>query len=159
VSEMAFQFKDGAQLRGDPQRVGQELEAIRGVAGGLTARAVVDAARPKKHYLHRYFTWDDAIAAARYREDEARHLIRSVVVRFTDEPTSTVPVRAFVAIGKDEDRYMPTSVVLSQEKLRAKLLARAVEELRWFKQKYRDLSELAGVFRAIETLDVPAKGQ
>lgn len=152
MNETVFKFKPGSKLKGDPQRVGEELERIRCSTGGLTARAVVDAARPKRHYLHQYFTWDDALAAEKYREDEARHLLRSVVVQFTGEEKPSAPVRAFVAIGQDDERYMPMAVVLSQDDLRAKLLAKATEELSWFRQKYRDLTELAKVFDAIDEI-------
>ena len=58
-----------------------ELETIREKHGGeLEPEAVVNAARPKKHKLHNFFVWDDRIAADKFRTDQVRNLMRSVVV-------------------------------------------------------------------------------
>jgi hypothetical protein len=146
---MVYQFKPGSKLPGDPQRVGHELDRIRSTSSGLTRRAVVDTARSTKHYLHRYFTWDDQAAAELYREEEAGHLIRSVVVVCEQtEPTTTV--RAFVTLDSSGGQYLSTVRVLSQTDLRAQLLAKAREELRWFREKYKTLNELAEVIRVID---------
>jgi hypothetical protein len=53
--------------------------------GTLTPDIVVEVARDPASPLHRYFTWDDAEAAASYRLEQARTLIRSVRVVFKVE--------------------------------------------------------------------------
>lgn len=52
--------------------------------GRVTPKLVVDTARDKKSPLHPYFEWDDRKAGEVYRLDQARTLIRSVVI--TQEP-------------------------------------------------------------------------
>jgi hypothetical protein len=46
----------------------------------LTPEQVVEDARPKDSPTHRYFEWDDAIAAGKYRLSQAGHLLRNVCV-------------------------------------------------------------------------------
>jgi hypothetical protein len=54
--------------------------------GKLTAADVVAAARPARSPLHRFFTWDQAVAADKCRLDEARRLIRSYEYVVTTTP-------------------------------------------------------------------------
>jgi len=56
----------------------QELKALESRAGKLTPEQVVNAAENESSALHSCFTWDDSEAAARWRLDEARTIIRSV---------------------------------------------------------------------------------
>jgi hypothetical protein len=57
----------------------------------------VDEARPEDAVLHPVFTWDDPVAAEKYREIEARTLIKRVRV-ICPEPTQEPVVRATVAM-------------------------------------------------------------
>lgn len=69
------------------------LRALAEANGGrLTPDAVVEAASEPDSPLHPCFEWDDTEAAARYRLDQARTLIRSVrvVVRTDTREVSTV---------------------------------------------------------------------
>ena len=56
----------------------QELKVLENRAGKLTPEQVVNAAADKSSALHSCFTWDDSAAAAKWRLDEAREIIRSV---------------------------------------------------------------------------------
>ncbi len=56
----------------------KEIKALEDRAGKLTPEQVVEAASDESSALHSCFTWDDSEAAARWRLDEARELIRSV---------------------------------------------------------------------------------
>lgn len=74
-----------AASKADPDKIGQELEAIAAKAGGhLTPIAIVDAARDRKSVLHKHFEWDDAAAAEAYRLDQARSLVRCIHVENVD---------------------------------------------------------------------------
>lgn len=46
----------------------------------LVAKDVVNEARPKEHYLHPKFEWDDSIAGEEYRIAQARRLIELVKI-------------------------------------------------------------------------------
>lgn len=48
--------------------------------GGCTPPQIVESARPEESPLHRAFLWDDEKAGEYYRREQARRLIKSVVV-------------------------------------------------------------------------------
>ena len=67
------------------------------------------------------------------------------------------PQRAFVNIVDDDSkkaRYMNVADALSNEETRYAVLGRALRELRSFQEKYSALSELAGVFAAIDSVEI-----
>lgn len=79
---MIYKFKTGLTYKGvDAQTAGDELERIRRANGGRleTAEVVRWAAEPDSP-LHGCFTWDTERAAREYHLQEARQLIRAVVV-------------------------------------------------------------------------------
>ncbi len=133
---------------------GQVLEEIKQQSGGgLTAQVVVDSARPLDHPLHSAFEWDDTAAAEEYRKVQARHLIRSLVIEIAESPGSSV--RAFVVVQeatKDHWTYVAVHDAMSNPELRRQVLHRAIAELTAFQNKHRDLQELSGVFKAIDSL-------
>ena len=55
------------------------------VSGRLTAEHVVEDARAEDSPLHGFFEWDDGIAAAAYRLDQARALIVTVKLEVVTE--------------------------------------------------------------------------
>ena len=116
----------------------------------LTPKTLLNASRPESAPLHNEFEWDDGIAAEHYREDQARHIIRAVVVK---QEGSDEPTRAFFCLsGGDKPRtpYLSVSRILTSETLRERLRQTALKELMSFKNKYQKLDELACVFEAID---------
>lgn len=159
---VVYEWKEGSRIRViDAKTAAERFEEIRRRVGKLTPKAVVDDARPVDSPLHPAFEWDDHVAAEKYREEQARHLIRSLVIR-TVEEGPTEPVRAYVSVPdvhtvqdgteRNSDVYVPTQIALSDEFLRAKVLERALNELRQFRRKYSHLKELAEVFAAADRI-------
>lgn len=142
---------------------GQELAALTAAAGDrpVTARMVVDAARPPDAPLHPAFTWDDVRAAELYRENEARQIIRSVRVVQDDRPEAA-PVRVYVAVqqqtGVDVQRgYVPVVQAMADPTLRAQVIETARRDLRAFVARYQEFAELSSIGReALEQLDLLA---
>lgn len=59
-----------------------EVNRLAKLGGGrITPRALVDAARDPDSPLHSFFEWDDSEAAEKYREMQARTLLRSCTRR------------------------------------------------------------------------------
>lgn len=150
MTQYQYGWKSGYPTRGlDAQMVGEELEAIRERHGGITAEVVVDEARPEDAPLHPAFEWDDKVAAEEYRKEQARTLIRAVVIR-RPEAEERAPVRAFVTVKEESGSTIYTSTVaaLSDPDLRAQVLRRALRELDSWRQRYHDLEEVAEVLHA-----------
>lgn len=90
--------------------------------GMLRPDAVVEAARDVKSPLHTFFTWDDSEAAKKWREEQARQLIRSVKI----EVNAGVPteIRAYVSLPADRENgggYRPIQEVMNSEFMRRQL--------------------------------------
>lgn len=134
------------------EAIRQELEQLKS-AGVIQPADVVARASDPESAMHSWFQWDDTEAAQAYRLQQARQLLRVFV---TVESRDNKPVRAFVSLGSDrygDGGYRALAEVLSDEELRAQLLADAVKELRSAEKKYRQLQELSGVWSALDEVE------
>lgn len=143
---MVFEYKVNGLYSVDAQTAGEELERIYNENGELEPSKVVDESRPENAPLHSCFEWDDGIAAEKFREQQARNVIGNIVIVDEVEEKETY-VRAYPHIG---DTYRPMYIVLENRDMTQELLQTALRELRSFEMKYRELSELAPVFDAIQ---------
>ena len=83
------------QMREKQEQINAALLALRH-RGRLTPDEVVRAARPASSPLHDSFEWDDSKAGARWRQEQARILIRSVEIRTTTSEGESVVQKVFV---------------------------------------------------------------
>lgn len=156
---MVYKFKEGARLaKVDAQQAGELLEKLRGEhEGRLTPAQVVAAGRHRTSPIHRAFQWDNTIAADEFRLEQARSLIRSIVVcveHAKHQPASEP--RAFLCIqhqGDAEKTYTSIQVALSTPDLRRQVLQGAIQEARGWQSRYAHYTELTKVFAAIEQAD------
>ena len=143
---MVYKKQDGARLKTDAQTVGEILEKFE-KNGGLTAKRLVDESRPEDAPLHKEFEWNDATAAEAYREEQARYIIRSLIVQ--PEESKSEVVRAFFPMA-EQKVFESLPVILSDAKKTSALLDMALRELKAFELKYSTLSQLTPVFEAIK---------
>lgn len=154
----------------DAKAVGGELERLHKRGTGLTPQAVVDAARPESSPMHGAFTWDDSVAAEKYRLGEASYLISAIVIVPDDTEPEEISVvieespRAFHNVrpealdevaeehGPETRRgvYQPHEDVMRDPYLRAQLLGQAMSSLTAWARKYRHLDELRKVIEAAD---------
>ena len=136
--------------------------------GDLTSARFLEASRPEDAPTHNLFEWNDSIAAERYRLQQATIAINSVEVQIVNESNaSVISQAAFVnVVSKAPARsgsfskaparsgsFTPIEVALSDENMRNVLLTNALNELRAFRRKYSQLSELADVFFEIKKIE------
>ena len=145
-----------------PQEAGQYLSSISQRDGGIKPNVIVEEAREPEALLHSCFEWDNTEAAHKYREDQARAIVRNlVVIHFSEdnqhEPSKT---RAFVHVVTHDDSenknsmYLDIKSVLSDTQMRSDLLEQAKRELVSFKVKFKGISELAEIMDAIGKLSI-----
>lgn len=149
---MIYKWKPRVSIPVDPQVAGEELSRLTEANGGVVQAAdIVKAAKPKRSPLHPAFEWDDKEAAKAHRENQARHLLRSIVVVHEegDEEHEEVTVRAFVH-SESEAGYLTIYRVMKDDTLRGEILARAWKELEDWRNRYEKLDSLARVFEAID---------
>lgn len=163
--DMIVKWRTGAVGNIPAQDAYEALEVIRQETGGdLTAKVVVDAARPKGHMLHpQVFDRPVKDAAEQYYLERARSTIRSLVtVRTVATQEDPVEVRVFsqVESGRAVDStrtayvYSSTEEALQDPVRREYVLAEAIRQVAVWRKKYAALSELAQVFHAIDEIAI-----
>ena len=145
-------------MRDNQQAVIEALAAIASQNQGmLKVDDVIEAARPEASPLHSKFDWNDTEAAHKWRQEQARALIR-VTVHMLPSNISKEPVRVFVSLTPDRKDdgggYRTLVSVLSKRELREQLLVDAGVDMERFRQKYAQLIELAEVIAAMRRAEV-----
>lgn len=133
----------------------EEIAALMAKNGGVVRPAdVVAFARDARTALHSLFEWDNSQAAEKFRELQAASYIRAVVRVLPRESGDPVMVRAYVSLSSERGTggYRAVGEVLSDEELRAQMVRDALNEMQAFARKYRHLSELAGVWLALDAV-------
>ena len=154
-----YAFRGGSRFPVRAQAAGEALADIAEQSDGeLRPRVVVEASRPEDHPLHPVFEWRDERAAQLYRDDQARHLIRSVRVVTPAEDVEQAPGLQiqYVAVSRPQDGdrvYVEASRAMSDADMRQQVLEEAVRLLRGIRARYGHLEELAEVFAVIERVD------
>jgi hypothetical protein len=119
-----------------------ELEAIKSKHGRLTPRLVLQEARKPSHPLHARFEWSDAVAAERYRLDQARELISAVRVSYISPSGETRSIRAFHALRASDDEFIYEDVeTIAGDPFKRKLL---VNEMK------RDIAEMVARYETLQ---------
>lgn len=118
---------------------------------------VVELARDENTALHNLFTWDDSVAAERYREHEAGCILRNIVIvnkdKTEDDKDKVIVVRAIMSTNERTKEYTTVQRIVTNKDSYTRLLAAAMAELTAFKKKYETLSgDLEVVFDAIDEI-------
>ena len=134
--------------------VGREIEAEQREHGVCSPRGLVDRERPETAPLHAYFEWDDVRAAEEYRVDQARTLVRSVVIVHED---SEAPAYVHVTItdaedSEDREGYMDFRSAMRNPRHRRQVFMETLEQLNGLRQRYAEIRELAPVWAAIDAV-------
>ena len=151
-----YQFKKEAHIDRsiDAQIVGELCDTLSNTVG-LTPKTLLDASREETAVLHGYFEWRDDIAAEKYREEQAKYIIRSIIVVPEQEEIPTVRAFTSILVDSGKPEYKTVNTVVSRPDWREQMLANAKRDLFAFQAKYnalRDYAELAEVFVSIENL-------
>lgn len=160
-----YEFSEGfvpqAGAKLDPDVIGSYLEKLRKVhKGELLPSDLVADAKKSNSPLHPCFEWDDSIAGERFRLQQARGLIRSVVAVYRPVETEpkTISVRAYTHISeKGQPHYRATDQAMSQKITRIMIVKTAWDELQQWRRRYRDLKEFAALFEEIDQLNADQK--
>ena len=138
----------------NPQDAGEYLDWLAQRDGGLAPEVIVEEAKDPQAVLHTCFEWNDSQAAQKYREVQARTVIRNLVTVHIAKEEERAPLRtrAFVHIESEPSRYVDIALALADSEMRQNLFEQAKKELRSFQIKYKSLSELAGIWEELDRL-------
>jgi len=117
---------------------------------GVRPEDLLERAREENSPLHKFFEWDDAAAAEKYRLEQARKLIYTVTIRIIEDGHD--PIRGnyavrVVDINTGGSTYRPIQDVMNDPLQRGLVLQRALAEFLAWQTRYEHLTELAEIFR------------
>ena len=157
---IGYAWRNGARVKVDADIVGAELERLQDENGVITTGDVVAASEPEAAPLHPHFEWDDAVAADRYRDDQARYLLRSIVPLYAD-PVTEEEVRGdrlYIAMrtittgaGYDE---APGRYTIVTQSAPDHIRSAAWAELKTWIERYGDDPVFAPVVIAIKSVEL-----
>ena len=123
------------------------------VKGKLKPEDVVKFARTHpQSQLHKEFLWDDGEAAELYRLEQARRIIKVIVViRPSGNPSQTIVVPKWQAPPLDDrgTGYRPVDVVMEKAASRTDLLEQTIRRLASIKE--------VGLFKELQVVDAEIK--
>ena len=127
-----------------PEIAGNELERIYKKNGSLKPADVVDESRPNDALLHPAFEWDDEVAGEKWRQEQARNLIRTVVVMTPDEDGEEIEEKVYVNVRlEQESSYVPTRVVVKNDQLFDSVWSQTVAQLHGAQKSLDQLMRIA----------------
>jgi hypothetical protein len=145
-----------------------EIRRIQRWLGAITPEALVAAAREEDNPLHAAFEWDDSAAAERYRDVQARHMLRHLVVVYRKPDGEPLPPQRYLvklrheagdtAETMDEDEvlatephvYVPVTTVMASEELAARYIRKALAEAVAWRLRHSAIAQFAEIFATID---------
>lgn len=153
-TQKRYGYRKGFSAPVDPQTCGEELARIEREHGQVRPRTTWEENRDDDAPLHGCFEWDDETAAALHRDDQARHLIRNVVlIDSEDGDTENVTKIAYISVQREDDEkqgYLSSEVVMAAPDLRKQAVDMAKAQLMGLRRRYEHLTELSEVWAAID---------
>lgn len=122
--------------------------------GRLTPNAVrEDAAKPESP-LHGYFEWDDSVAAGQHRLDQARALIRRVLVVWTTHNLvlTSVYYSRDPDAEADEQGYVAVPKLAEDRELAMRALNKEVQRIEAAIQRARGPAAICGLTDVLESM-------
>lgn len=141
-----IQWKMSGLFHADATKCKQEIENI---GDDVTPPEVVEYARNPDTELHKCFTWDNDVAADKWRLYEARQVLCNIVV--VDKRDDSLEPTSFRLFHKTDNTggYKPLSLIIQNEDEYKKLLRNCETDLQTIKKKYQNLSEYQEIWDLI----------
>lgn len=121
----------------DAQKVADEIISI---GDSATPQQIVEKARGKGTELHKCFTWENRLAAEKWRTHEARLLVGHLVIQRPEKEADKPEVRYFHKTDAGSG-YKPCFTVFTQDDEYTAMLNLAIAELKMFQKKYQILAD------------------
>ena len=146
-----YAWKDRVPFKSDPEKAHMVMEDLE-EKGTLNAQTLVDVSREEGTVLHDDFEWNDAVAGEEWRKEQARLMMRSLVVIEIKEQKPMPPQRVFFNIPENKSNYESLQVILKSESKTESLVKQALQELRCYKARYANILKQAKAFETTEAL-------
>lgn len=152
MSAYSYEYKVQRLYDVPAQVVGELCEKLEASEEGLTPKSFVEASRDPKSPTHCMLEWNNKIAAEKYREEQARHIIMNIRIIREEAGPDDYKDRGFVVVHEGKSAYTTLQKAMSNEEWREHLLKDARRDMECFIAKYRRLTELTGVIAEMEKI-------
>ena len=120
---MVHDWKPQSGIKANADKIVDEIESLE---DAVTPQSIVVKAEGNKTELHKCFEWNDGVASEKYRLDQARFIIRMLIIVPDEEEESAVPqeiCRAYESVTDVEEGrvYKPIAAILSNKDWREEL--------------------------------------
>lgn len=143
----------------DPQVVGELVSDLTEQSGGvLPPDTFVDAARPPSSPIHKLIEWDVDTAAANWQRHQARNIINSLRVVYTDTKGREQRTVAFYHVvvaspeGKRTEGYASLHSVNMSSDMHGFALSECIRRLKALRRRHKDLKELDDIWTLVDGL-------
>ncbi|HKW48273.1 MAG TPA: hypothetical protein VJN70_12545 [Gemmatimonadaceae bacterium] len=118
----------------DPQAIGEQIEELIDKRNEhVTHEELIAAGRALSSALHACFTYDDALAADKWRKHEAGRLTRNLHLADKHDPDKAGRTRAFVYVNHPEHEgkrvLLTTRSAMARTEFREQVILQAVRQL------------------------------
>jgi hypothetical protein len=140
--------------KANPQRIGEALTKIRReTEGKCNSKVVLDRARDKSNYLHRFFEWRDGVAAEKYRQVQAQELMSCVDIIEREGKKDEKRLPAFVSLnGKGGRSYHTIGDVLGSAELQVIALKQAEADFESYARRLMAFADICGAIKEVTRL-------
>jgi hypothetical protein len=151
VSPVVYQWKEGSRIPVKAQVAGEQIARLTERNGGhLAPSDVVDDARPEGSPLHPAFEWDNGVAGEKFREEQARQMIRSIrVVHEHAGQEQSVLGYVHVELAETGPAYVTTARAVSEADLQEQMIADALKSLEAWRHRHQHIVALGPLLRAV----------
>ena len=158
---LRYRAADGATFNDkDAVVIGRELSRL---GETITPHQVVDTARRPASPLHRFFEWQDSVAAEKFRLSQARHVVNHLTIEVKMPSGQVKPLKAFYSqmVEREDDdgeivaerKYLSITLVQREPVSANNAITQAKSELLAWKVRWQDYSDYFGpVIDAIQTI-------
>lgn len=120
--------------------------------GLVSPRALLERSRAPASPTHKYFEWDDTLAAEQHRLHQARQLIRAITIEVDGEEVRKYCSPIYIEEFK-ENRYIDIRKAIKDTDIWKEILGRALKDAQLWQKRYEKLKALEPVFSAISKVE------
>jgi len=134
---MKYEWKESANFKADVNKVKKELDCL---GNDFSPHEIVEKAKNSKTELFKCFEWNNKKCGEKFRLDQARQLIRSIIIIPEKE---NIEIRAYESIIYNEKKcYVPTEIIIKDEDLYLQLVNGIIKSIKEFERKLKSYEYL-----------------
>lgn len=135
------------------KRILAAIESLETREGTVTPRALWESAQDESHPLHNEFEWDDSVAAAAHRDEQARKLLRVRITITHEERIISAPICVRTPeADAGTASYTRTTSILSDIDRSRKVLLEEIARARRAVERAKDVADALGLGDECDTL-------